>query len=602
MSGHRPATDWLDETTGNGSCGSGYCAADPGGRSHRGGPNCSGQASRSSWRPHAAVGYAFRVTTVLVVAPAPRTMTDPADLVLTNAEVHTLSPDGDEIHEGVAIRDGRIRRVDTAAEVTYLVGVETEVIDLDGRVVVPGFIDAHAHVENVGQSLVHADLGGAGSLEAALDRLRAGAREESEWILGFGYDESEWSEGRYLTRADLDEVSRERPVAAFRVDMHTASLNSVGLDRLREDMQDRDVRTANGDPTGVVVEDAVGHVRTAIAPDYHETRQLVTAARDRAHARGVTGVHEMVRDSLAPRVYRDLDREGELHWRVRINYWSDHLAAVEELGLATNHGSDLVRVGGIKSFSDGSIGARTARLSAPYEDAEGDGDACGQWVVDPADLGALVERVHDAGHQLAIHAIGDEAIEETLAAYERVCGGDSTADGHVGDSAARPADPRHRIEHVELADETQMERMAAIGVVASVQPNFLQWAQSDGLYDRRLGEPRRKASNRFRDLLSAGVDLAFGSDSMPLDPLYGVHHAVNAPVAGQRLTVTEALRAYTYGSAYAGFDEDDLGTVAVGKLADLVALDRSPWDQPEAIDSIGVDLTVVDGTIVYDGR
>jgi len=527
-------------------------------------------------------------------------MTDAADLAITNAEVHTLAPDGDETAEAVAIRDGRIVRVDSDYEVDFLVGVETEVIDLGGRVLLPGFVDAHTHVESSGKHLVHADLSAADDLEDAIDRLADGARDDREWILGYGYDESDWLENRYLDREDLDRVSEDRPVAAFRVDMHTVSLNSVALQRHRAAMPDEEVLVEGGEPTGVVVEDARKPILEAVAPGYEETRQLVTAARDRGHELGVTGVHEMVRNSLAPRVYRDLEREGALDWRVRINYWSDHLDAVEELGLPTDHGSELVRVGGIKSFTDGSIGGRTAKLFDPYEDApgeeQGDGGARGQWVVDPGELREIVETVHAEGLQMTTHAIGDEAIEETLSAYEAVL-----ADGDDGPPA--PGDgPRHRIEHVELAAADQLERMAEAGVVASVQPNFLQWAGDGGLYDQRLGRERRRASNRYRAILEAGVDLAFGSDSMPMDPLYGVDLAVNAPVEDQRLSVTPALRAYTYGGAYAGFDEDRLGTVAVGKHADLVALERSPWDSPGEIAEIDVALTVVDGEVVHDAR
>jgi hypothetical protein len=394
-------------------------------------------------------------------------------------------------------------------------------------------------------------------------------------------------------------VSDDRPVAAMRVDMHTASLNSVALDRLRDRMPDDEVHAEGGRPTGVVVEDAVGVVRDAVAPDRDATERLVTAARDRAHELGVTGVHEMVRDSHAPRVYRDLDRAGDLDLRVRLNYWSDHLDAAVETGLRTNHGSDMVCVGGIKTFTDGSFGGRTAKLTEPYADADGgdpDADPRGQWVVDPQELHAVVERAHAAGFQVCTHAIGDAAIEETLSAYEAVGGGATDAVGPGGEDGG----PRHRIEHFELASDDHVRRAAEAGVVASMQPNFHRWAGEGGLYDRRLGTERRERTNRLGTVLEAGVDLAFGSDCMPLDPLLGVHHAVNAATGAQRIPVTDALRAYTHGAARAGFDEDRLGAVEPGRLADLVVLDRSPWDHPEAIDGIAVDYTVVDGRVVFE--
>ena len=515
-------------------------------------------------------------------------MVERADLIITNAEIHTLT-ETDETHEAVAIRDGEIVRVGVGYEVEFLEGIETTVIDLAGGVLLPGFIDAHTHMEMVGRSLVYADLSQATSIDEALSLLRDAARDDREWILGYGYDESAWDEQRYLTRDDLDRVSEEQPVAAFREDMHTGGLNSVALDRHASEMPTSDVRHSDGEPTGVVVEDALDPIHRETAPDYEATRELVTAARDRAHALGVTGVHDMVRNSRAPRVYRDLDSDGDLDLRVRINYWSDHLDALCELGAATNHGSEFVQVGGVKSYSDGSFGGRTAKLTEPYEgeykEDEGEGTKTGQWVVGE-ELNGIVRQADDADLQCTVHAIGDAAITAVLDAY------DTTDDPDVA---------RHRIEHAELLTDDLIQRFADSGVVASVQPNFLKWAREDGLYEERLGRERTRQTNRYRSLLDAGVPLAFGSDCMPLDPLFGIQQTVTAPTAEQRLTVTEALRAYTSGAAYAGFDENRLGTIEVGKQADLVALDSSPWEvNQERIADIDVISTIVDGQVVYD--
>ncbi|WP_435175764.1 amidohydrolase [Halorussus sp. AFM4] len=528
-------------------------------------------------------------------------MTAPADRIFTNAEVHTLG-DPDEVAEAVAVRDGEIVRVADAYEVEFLEGVGTEVVDLGGRVLLPGFVDAHTHLQHLGARLVHADLSAADSPADSVALLgeTAESRPDDEWVLGFGYDESGWDESRYLTREDLDAVSGDRPVAAFREDMHTAAVNSVALDRHADAMPDADVRTEGGEPTGVIVEEAVDVVYEAIEPDADQLRELLAAAQREAHRKGVTAVHDMVRQSRAPEVYRRMDLDGDLALRVRINYWSDHLDALDEVGLRTNHGSEFVRVGAIKTFTDGSLGGRTAKLSEPYADVEGAGEgadtesaaaddgtgsATGQWVVPPEELRDLVDEADGAGFQVTAHAIGDEAVDEVLSAYEA-----------TGD----PGAARHRVEHAELADDAAVERFAESGVVASVQPNFLKWAREGGLYDDRLGTERRERSNRFADLLAAGAPLAFGSDCMPLDPLFGVHQTVNAPAERQRLPVTEALRAYTRGAAYAGFDEDRLGTVEAGKKADLVALERSPWDHSGDIENIDVALTVVDGEVVYD--
>jgi hypothetical protein len=509
-------------------------------------------------------------------------MTAAADLLLTNAEVHTLARP-DETHEAVAVRDGRIVRAGDAYDLEFLAGVDTRVVDCEGRVVLPGFVDAHTHLAVVGRKRVHADLSGAESRAAALDRLadRAAAVDAGDPVLGFGYDESAWDEGGYLTRADLDAVDADGPVVAVREDLHLASLSSAALERFGDGLPAEGVRREGGEPTGVVVEAAAEAVLDAVAPDPAETATLLRAAQRHANERGVTGVHDMVRRSHAPGVYRDLERAGDLTLRVRLNYWADHLDALAETGLRTGHGSDLVRVGAIKTFTDGSIGGRTARLSTPYDDAPGER---GEWTVAPAAFRDLLDRAEAAGFQVAAHAIGDEAVDAVL---------------DVVDDCADPGAARHRIEHAELATDAAIERIADRGIVASVQPNFHRWAGESGLYDARLGD-RRTETNRLGRLADAGAHLAFGSDCMPLDPLFGVHHAVNAPTAAQGLGVTEALRAYTLGSAYAGFDEDRLGTVAAGKCADLVVLDRSPWEHPTEIRDVDVALTVVDGDVVYD--
>ncbi|QLG26317.1 amidohydrolase [Halorarum halophilum] len=529
-------------------------------------------------------------------------MTGAADLVVTNAEVHTLG-DPDETFEAFAVRGGEVVRLGSAYDLGFLVGTETDVLDAGGRVVLPGFVDAHTHLLSVGRSLVHADLSEADGPDEAVDLLRERAGELEEvgddgdgshgdqagWILGFGYDESTWDDSRYLTADALAAVSETTPVAAFREDMHVASVNRVVLDRFRDAMPDGDVLTEEGnatdggEPTGVLVEEAIDPVYDAIEPDAAEACELAVAAQQRANRLGVTMVHDMVRKSKAPQVYRELDLADELTLRVRLNYWSDHLDELVDAGLRTNHGSDMVQVGAIKSFTDGSLGGRTAKLSEPYADVP---DETGQWVVPPEDVRDLVERADDAGFQVTLHAIGDAAVDVALDAYAE------TDD---------PAGMRHRVEHCELASDEAIRRFAELGVVASVQPNFHKWGYEGGLYDSRLDD-RRTEANRFPAFLNAGAHLAFGSDCMPLDPLLGVHCAVNAPSEGQSLGVTDALRAYTSGAAYAGFDEDRLGTLEPGKLADFVALDASPWERPDAIGDIDVAFAAVGGELVYDGR
>ena len=514
-----------------------------------------------------------------------------ATLVLTNARVHRMGASAGESEpatpdaETVVIGDGRILAVGDDGPGREATTSDTKTIDLDGRTVLPGFIDAHTHLLHEGMTQVHADLASATSREEAIERLHTHAEQvdpEASWIIGLGFDESTWPSETSLTRTDLDEISASRPVAAIRVDMHTAVVNSVALNRFGDRLADEHVRTANGKPTGVIVEDALDIIEPVTDPSRSAIRGLLTSAVDRATSLGITAVHDKVRNRHVPRAYRELDLADELDIRVRIDYWRDFLDALDETGLVSNHGSEKVTVGAIKSFTDGSIGGRTARVSEPYRDESTDNR--GQWVVEPDTFRDVVTRASEAGFQLAIHAIGDEAIDLAV------------------DELARTDGPRHRIEHVELASDTAIERMAEAGIVASMQPNFHRWARDGGLYETALGAERTRVSNQLHRMVEAGVPLAFGSDCMPMDPLYGIHHAVNAPSEHQSLSVTEAVRAYTSGAAFAGFDEDRLGSIDPGMCADIVVLDESPWQTPTEIETIDVALTIVDGTIVYDGR
>ena len=499
-------------------------------------------------------------------------MTEAADLVLRNGRVRTLTGD---TAEAVAVRDGRIVKVGRTSEVDFLAGVETTVVDLADRVVLPGFIDAHTHMDLLGKQQVEADLSDAESASDCLDALAARREETDGWILGFGYDEHRWN-GTYLTRDHLDEVSTDRPVVAYREDLHLASVNSAVLDQFDDELPGEYVETKSGTPTGVLREDALSVLRERIDPGPERIREYLRTAQAYAHRHGVTSVHDIVRDPEVARTYRELDRDGDLTLRVRLNYTADFLDAIDETGLVTNHGTDHLRIGAIKAFADGSFGSRTARLSEPYADGEGRGE----WTTPPEELAALVDRIDEADLQAMIHAIGDDAVDAVVDAYE----------GTVAQ--------RHRIEHAELLSAGKMEDIAAEDIVVSAQPNFLKWAREGGLYDDRLGEQRRRQTNQFRRVLDAEIPLAFGSDCMPMDPLFGIEQVTTAPEDSQRLDTTAAVRAYTLGGAYAGFDEHRLGTIEPDKRGDLVVLDQSPWEQSD-IGSLAVEMTIVDGSVVY---
>jgi len=474
-------------------------------------------------------------------------MTDAADRLFVNGEIHTLATP-DETHEAVAVRDGAVVRLGRSHEVRFLEGVDTEVIDLDGCVLLPGFVDAHTHLTTVGRYLVHADLSVADSPMEAVDLLaeRAAAVEDgnsdasdggsddpaTDWVLGYGYDESTWDDDRYLTREDLDRVSTERPVAAVREDMHVAAVNGVVLDRFADALDsvpDETVPTDDaGEPTGVLLERDRSDLRGGRTGAGGDSRPRHRCAR-RLRRQGDHGLSrhgaKLARSARLPRPRRRRradrtcpdqllerpprraaggrpdDERRKRHGRDG----RDQVVHRRELRRADREALRTVRG---RTGRDRAVGRRPGRTGR---------DGRGR---------------DRAGYQFTAHAIGDEAIDAVLDAYEE--------ESHTDPGAAR-----HRIEHVELADDAAIERLAETGVVASVQPNFLKWAGADGLYEGRLGPERTAETNRYRDMLDAGVHLAFGSDGMPMDPLLGVHHAVNAPAPAQRLTVTEALRAYT---------------------------------------------------------
>jgi predicted amidohydrolase YtcJ len=514
------------------------------------------------------------------------------ELLLTAGRVHVFDDDR-TVAAAVLFRDGRVAAVGDD-ETVREAATDPETIDLDGQTVLPGFNDAHAHFLSVGIDSLEADLADADSREAAVDALRAEAatRPAGEWVVGHNYDESTWTgDETPLGRDELDAVSEDHPVAAFQVTGHVASVNSPALERLPLDGHERDVRTdAMGEPTGVLVEDAAGVVKQATFPEGERAREALRLAGDRALELGVTSVQH-VSGLTAPaehgspiqRAFFDAWRAGDLPVRITFYVHSEKGSSLADLELASGFGDEWLRIGGLKTFADGALGARTAKRSEPYP---GDGDNDGTWTTTPEALEALFADAARANQQVVTHALGDQAIETVLSLYEELL-------------PEYREDPRLRIEHLELATDDQLERIADAGIVASMQPNFLQWAGEGGIYERVLGADARGANNRFRDVVDAGATLAFGSDTMPMDPLWGIHNAVNAPHESQRLTVDDAIAAYTQGAAYAEGTDDWKGTLETGMAADAVVLDAEPHETPEAVDEREVAMTVVDGEVRY---
>ncbi len=501
------------------------------------------------------------------------------DLILVHGRVHTLGEPGTA--EAIAISSGRISAIGRDEEVRSLASPGTRVIDLGDRTVLPGFIDAHTHLVSTGLvKTAYLDLSGAHSLSALLEMIRA-AREEraaGEWLIGRGWEESRWPEPErcYVNRRDLDRVAPDRPVALFRVDGHLLSVNSKALElvKLPEELAGQaDLER------GLLWEEAAWWFHEQIEPGQEELERAILAAARLAHSLGITSAHEIVKPSYI-RAYQKLRAASRLKLRIYLNPRVEDAARLFEAGLRTGFGDEWLRLGGVKLFADGSIGAGSAALSEPYRDRPG----LGKLNYSDEELFQLLREAHEQGWQVLTHAIGDRAIEQVLRAYERV---------GVG-----PED-RWRIEHFELASPEQLERAAHLGLIASMQPNFLKWARPGDMYETRLGKGRTGRIGPHRSVFEAGIKLAFGSDCMPLGPLFGINQAVNAPYPAQRLPVEEAIRCYTLGGAYASFEEGSKGSLEPGKLADFVVLSSDPFEQPSSIEEIQVEMAFVGGELVF---
>jgi predicted amidohydrolase YtcJ len=545
-----------------------------------------------------------------------------ADLILVGAVIHTMDPARPEAR-ALAASDGRIVALGESEEIlaTHR-GPDTIVIDAAGAVVLPGLIDAHAHVMNLGRFLATVDLFGTVSAEEVADRVREAARSRppGEWILGRGWDQNDWEVKEFPTRELLDRAAPANPVFLDRVDGHavwvnTAALEAGGVTGSTPDVAGGQIlRDADGMPTGILVDFATDLVEHAIpVPGEEEIGAMLSAAQDRIVSLGMTGVHDMGvgPDTLA--LYRRFDEAGRLVPRV-VAYFSARSPAA--LGWWESEGRDLYgrpgsrfRVRGPKSYADGALGSRGAALLAPYSDAP---ETSGTFLVPPDSLKAIVARAFELGLQPAIHAIGDAGNRAALDAIEAAprrpvtpCAGNET-DGCPGGEDFRP-----RIEHAQVVALDDIPRFAELGVIASYQPTHatsdMYWAED------RIGPQRIEGAYAWRRMRDAGARLACGSD-FPVEspnPFFGIYAAVTRqdqqgwPQGGwrpeERMTREEALACFTRDAAWAAGMEDEVGTLAVGKRADFVIVDRDPFTVP-AEDLFGTRVlrTVIDGETVYE--
>lgn len=513
-------------------------------------------------------------------------MAGDADVVLVGGRIFTADRTRPWA-KAIAVRGERILAVGTDTQAERWAGRRSRRVALDGRVVVPGFIDAHAHMADAAGELGWTDLWGSHDLATAAGRLRdaAASAPAGAWVIGKDWDEQAWPERRYLTRADLDDVSQDRPVVALRRDRHMASLNSIALDAAASVAGTRGFEVdASGRATGVLKEDVLDAFWSTIEPSEAAVQAGLGRMAARAHRLGITSAHDVV-DARGWRAYQRAARAGRLRLRVYAMPRDGLLPSLVRAGLMTGLGDDWLRLGAIKVFSDGSLGAYTAALLEPYEGRPGDRGM----LIHPRDeLRDLLATAHRAGFQTATHAIGDAAIRLVLETLEGV------------QAEAPRRDARHRIEHYELPDAEVLRRTKAAGIVASCQPNFVGWCSGPGgTYETRLGVDRARHNSPFRRISGHRIPMCFGSDGMPYGPLHGIHWAVNGFFPDQRVSVEDAVRAYTAGGAYAAFEERGKGTLAPGRLADFVVLRDDPFERPDRIEAVRIDSTWIGGTRVY---
>jgi predicted amidohydrolase YtcJ len=462
--------------------------------------------------------------------------------------------------------------------------VELELPALPPVTVLPGFIDAHTHLVHQGLELARLDLGPAASSHEAIARVQAALAEHDpdRPFIAEGFDDSSWPAGR-LERAMLDRIAPHTAIILRRVCGHLAVANGAALAALAAhpmaaSYAERGLIAAE---SGVLLEDAAMRLRSLFPPTAAELDQAVATAEAMALRLGITSAHD-IEDQAGISALARRRRASALALRITVHAAEEQLAGLEVLGIGGGPGDPWLKLGGVKLFLDGSIGARTAALRIPFADRQDRG----RLLFETSELKALVRRIDAAGSTAVLHAIGDAAIDQALTALE-----------DLGPQAVRAA--RHRIEHLELTPDDLIDRLAQVGATASMQPNFVdRWGGRGGLYEQALGPERVRRMNRFRTVLEREIPLAFGSDCMPLGPLSGLRGAISHPVPEERLSLAEALAAYSAGGARAAFSEPETGAIAPGRWADLVLVAGDLFASADPAAS-QVLATIVGGRLRY---
>ena len=565
---------------------------------------------QTSSAPNHAMRMSFRAVSVAVLTVTSACMTSsrtPADavtLAVVNARIWTGDPSR-PWETAVAVSGDRIVSVGSTAAIRKLAGSGARVVDANGQMVVPGFIDSHVHFVTSGMNLSSVQLRDAKTPAEFISRIAAFARTAptGAWITGGDWDHMNWG-GELPRREWIDSVTGDRPVWINRLDGHMSLANSAALRAGEVTRETKDVaggeivRDARGEPTGILKDNAQSLVgRREPDPTPAQADFALDTAMKYVAERGVTSIHNMG-SWWEVAIFERARAAGRLRTRiyaaVPISSWERLRDTIAKRG----RGDDWLRIGALKGFVDGSLGSHTAAMLAPFSDSPTDS---GFFVTSRDRLYQMTSGADRAGLQVLVHAIGDLAIRTQLDVFEQV----------ARENGAR--DRRFRIEHAQHIAPSDIPRFAALGVIPSMQPYH---AIDDGRWaEKVIGPERAKGTYAFRSLKDAGATLAFGSDWFvaPPTPLEGIYAAVtrrtlddrnpNGWVPEEKITVEDALRAYTMGSAYAGFDEKKKGSIERGKLADFVMIDRDLTKiAPETIKDARVMMTVVGGRVVFERK